>query len=89
MKIDRLPPSLLQGKNLHCRPVDGGQIIKAKIFDSEDTPTFKKVIVCPARRSGSKCQLRIKAGDGGGYCHYYRGDSRGDYQIIGPGMDEK
>jgi hypothetical protein len=41
-------------------------------------------IMCPARQPSSKCQLRVESGNGDGFCHYYKGDSRGEYQIIGP-----
>ncbi len=91
MDIERIPNSLLNGESLHCRPVDGGPIIKAQIipFERESTPTFKVAIICPARRPRSKCELRIRAGSENDYCQYYKGDSRGEYQIIGPGMDKK
>lgn len=89
--MERIPASLLRGDFLHCRPVDGGPTVKAQIipFDGESTPTFKVAIVCPERRASSKCHLRMKTGSGDDYCHYYKGDSRGDYQIVGPGMDKK
>ncbi len=89
--MERIPASLLKGEFLHCRPVDSGPIIKAPIIPSDgaSTPTFKVAIICPARQPSSKCQLRIESESGDGYCHYYKGDSRGEYQIIGPGMDKK
>jgi len=89
--MERILASLLKGDFLHCRPVEGGLTIMAPIipFDEEETPTFKVVIVCPKRIPSSKCQLRVELGDGDGHCHYYKGDSRGEYQIIGPGMDKK
>ncbi len=82
---ERIPTPLLKGVFLHCRPVEGGPTVKAPIVpsDEETTPAFKVAIVCPARQSRSKCQLRVELGDGDGYCHYDRGDSRGEYQIIG------
>jgi len=89
--MERILVSLLNGKFLHCRPIDGGPIIKAQIIPSEveSTSTFKVAIVCPARLPSSKCQLRIDAGSKDNRCLYYKGDSRGEYQIIGPGMDKK
>ena len=91
MGIERIPNSLLKGEFLHCQPVNGGPIIKAQIipFEGESTPTFKVAIICPARRPSSKCELRIRAGSVDDYCQYYKGDSRGEYQIVGPGMDKK
>jgi len=90
MKIERLPDSLLNGKFLHCQPAEGGSVIKAPIISSdESTPTFKVAIICPARRPSSKCELMIREGNGDDQCHYYKGDSRSEYQIIGPGMDKK
>jgi hypothetical protein len=90
MGIEVLPESLLNGTLLHCQPIEGGPVVEAQIVASEDgsTPTFKKAIVCPARRSRSQCELRIKAGAEEKRCFYYRGDSLGLYQIIGPGIDE-
>lgn len=89
--MERIPISLLQGKFLHCQPVDNGPTIEAQVIpsDTEVTPMFKVAIVCPARLSRSKCQLRVEARSEGSHCLYYKGDSRGDYQIIGPGMDNK
>ena len=52
-------------------------------------PHSKKAIVCPARRACSECELRIKAGIEDRHCQYWRGDSRGLYQVIGPDMDKK
>lgn len=91
MEIERLPNSLLNGKFLHCQPVEGGPIVEAQIIPSEgeSTPTFKVAIICPARQPCSKCKLRIRADSGDDYCLYWRGDSLGSYQIIGPGMDKK
>ncbi len=91
MGIERIPDSLLNGEFLHCRPVEGGSIVEAKIIPSlgESTPTFKVAIICPARQYNSKCDLRIRAGSEEDHCQYYKGDSRGEYQIIGPGMDNK
>jgi hypothetical protein len=91
MDIERLPTSLLNGSCLHCQPVEGGPIVEAPIVQSEDgsTPTFRVVIVCPVRLPMSKCVIRKKAGIGEGNCLWYKGDSKGEYQIIGPGMDKK
>lgn len=90
MEIKRLPASLLNGDFLHCQPVENGPTIEAPIISSEGLlPTAKVVIVCPVRISGSKCKLRIENENADTYCQYYTGDSMGDYQIIGPGMDMK
>ncbi|MFI5240909.1 MAG: hypothetical protein ACHQUA_00560 [Microgenomates group bacterium] len=90
MKIDRLPPSVLNGDFLHCQPVEGGAVVEAPILSSEGLlPTAKVVIVCAARIPRSKCKLMVEAGINDGFCQYYQGDSLGDYQIIGPGMDKK
>lgn len=92
MIIERLPSSLLNGEHLHCRPVKGGPIIEATIVPSDDesTPTFRVAIVCPARRADSKCGLRDRLGiRGPRRCLWYRGDSLGEYQIIGPDADKK
>lgn len=90
MEIDRIPPELLNGKSLHCQPVEDGPILEASIFSSEGLlPTAKFVIVCPARLPGSKCELRIKSKSDNAACLYYKGDSMGDYQIIGLDMDKK
>jgi len=93
--MERIPDSLLKGKFFHCRPVHSGSIVKTQLipfepFEGETEPsTFKVAIMCPARRPSSKCALRIEANNKDKRCHYYRGDSRGVYQIIGPGMDKK
>ena len=91
MEIDRLTDSLLNGRLLHCQPVENGPIIEARVIPIGDdsTPAFKKAIVCPARRACSECELRIRAGSENKHCQYYKGDSRGLYQIIGPDMDKK
>lgn len=91
MKIDRLPASLLNGDFLHCQPIKGGEVAAAKIIqsDADQTPTFEKAIVCPARMSLSRCALRVAANNKDKHCLYYRGDSKGVYQIIGPGMDQE
>lgn len=84
MDIERLTGPLLNGNFLHCRPVEGGPIIGAPIVRFEDgsTPAFRVIIVCPARGPMSKCELRTRVG-GDGRCLYWRGGSRGEYQIIG------
>ena len=89
--VERIPKSLLNGEFLHCRPVEGGAVIEASIIPSDggETPLFKVGIVCPARRPESKCVVRKFIEGGDGFCHYYKGDSLGDYQIIGPRMDKK
>ena len=86
MEIERLPNALLYGKLLHCRPVEDGSIVVAQIIPSEEesTPTFKVAIVCGARRPCSKCELRMSVGSGDDHCRYWKGDSLGAYQIIGP-----
>lgn len=91
MEILRLQESLLKGNFLHCQPVENGPIIEASIDhpSENELPFVKIVIVCPARKASSKCALLSGKGGDSGYCHYYRGDSQGLYQIIGPGMDEK
>ena len=91
MDIERLPSSLLNGNFLHCRPVEGCPIVEAPIVQIEDgsTPTFKVAIVCLARRPCSKCELKTIAGSRDDNCQYWKGDSRGEYQIVGPNMDEK
>jgi hypothetical protein len=91
MKIEILPDTLLNGRFLHCQPVEGGPIVKAQILpsDRELTPTFKVAVVCGARRPCSKCELRMNAGSEDDHCQYWKGDSLGGYQIIGPGMDKK
>lgn len=91
MNTERLPDLLLNGKLLHCRPIEGGPIIEAQIIPSEEelTPTFKKAIICPVRMPHSKCGLRIIYESKGRRCQYYKGDSCGAYQIIGPEMDKK
>ena len=91
MKIEILPDSLLNGKFLHCRPVKGGPIVEAQIHPSEgeSTPTFKVAIICSARQPCSKCELRISVGSRDDHCQYWKGDSLGGYQIIGPDMDKK
>lgn len=91
MKVEQLPASLLNGEYLHCRPVRGGQIVTARIVpsDIELTPGFKVAIMCPERRPSSKCELRVKTDSQRYKCRYWKGDSRGEYQIIGPGMDKK
>jgi hypothetical protein len=77
--MERLPGSLLKGDFLHCKPVDGGPVVKAQIFPAGDElPLVEKVIVCPARVHSSGCKLR-----GGNYCHWYKGDGFG-YMIIAP-----
>jgi hypothetical protein len=92
MNIEIIPESLLHGEHFHCRPIKGGPIVEAPIVRSEDesTPTIKVAIICPQWRPSSKCGLRDKPGvRGPRYCFWYRGDSLGVYQIIGPGMDKK
>lgn len=92
MKIEIIPESLLNGEYFHCRPVKGGPIVEAPMVHSDDesTPTFKVAIICPQRRPRSKCGLRDRPGvRGPRYCFWYRDDSLGVYQIIGPGMDKK
>ena len=95
MKQEILPNSLLNGKYLHCRPVENGPIIEAPILPSEGELTegeitiARVIIVCEARRSRSKCEMKIIAGSKDDHCQYYKGDSLGGYQIIGPGMDNK
>ena len=89
MSIEVLSESLLRGKYLHCRPVEG--VVKAKILPIEEglAEAFNIAIICSERRPCSKCDLRIQAGDEDNHCHYYRGDSRGLYQIVGLEMDIK
>jgi len=89
--IEILPESLLKGEFLHCRPVKGGPIVEAQIVPSEDEPlTFKVAIICPQRRPSSKCGLRDRPGvRGPRRCLWFKGDSKGLYQIIGLGMDKK
>lgn len=91
MKIEIIPDSLLNGKLLHCRPIRGRSKVEAQIIPSEgeSSPSFEKVIICPARQPRSQCGERMKAGLSNAYCHYWRGDSLGVYQIIGPDMDKK
>ncbi len=92
MKIEMLTESLLQGDHFHCRPVKKGPIVEALIIPSEDdsTPTFRTAIICPYRRAKSYCGLRDRPGvPGPRRCLWYKGDSRGLYQIVGPGMDNK
>ena len=90
MDLERLPDSLLGGKHLHCRPVEDGPIVEAQIFPSEgELPTARVVIVCGARLPCSKCTLRVESGSEDDHCQYYKGDSLGGYQIIGPEMDKK
>lgn len=95
MKIDVLLESLLQGEHFHCKPVKREPMVEAQIisFELEDDsifPAFKKMIVCSQRRSKSYCGLRDRPGfPGPRRCLWYRGDSGGLYQIIGPGMDKK
>lgn len=90
MKVDRLPPSVLNGKFLHCQPVENGQIVEAQIIPTDgQLPTARVVIVCPVRIPGSKCKLRMKTEEGNQFCIWYKGDSLGDYQVIGLGMVNK
>lgn len=90
MKTEVLPGSLLMGQVLRCQPTEDGPVSIAPIITIEPGLTpVKKIIVCLARRPDSKCVLRMRAGDGDGRCHYWRGDSQGEYQIIGPGMHKK
>lgn len=91
MEIERLTDALLNGRFLHCQPIENGPIIEVWVIPTDDdsTPTFKKAIVCPARRTCSECELRIKAGVEDRHCQYYKGDSLGEYQIVGPDMDKK
>ena len=92
MKIESLPELLLNGPNLHCRPVKNGPVVIAQIIrlEAESTPTFKVEIICPQRRLGGVCGLRDRPGvRGPRRCLWYKGDSHGVYQIIGPGMDKK
>ncbi|HET7099152.1 MAG TPA: hypothetical protein VFI61_02900 [Patescibacteria group bacterium] len=90
MKIDRLPDSLLNGKFLHCKPVENGLVVEAKILPSGgELPMARVVIVCPFRMPRSKCELLVNAENNDDHCLYYKGDSRGGYQIIGPNMGEK
>jgi len=91
INMERIPALLLKSNHLHCRPVGDGPIIKADIvsFEDEQQPTFKVVVVCPVRRPSSKCQLREETEGEDGHCLYYRGDSCGEYQILGPGMGNK
>lgn len=92
MKIEILPDSLLKGRSLHCRPVEGGPVVNAQIvrLEDESAPTFKLAIICPQRRPGSVCGLRNRPGvRGSRRCLWHKGDSLGVYQIIGPGMDKK
>lgn len=89
MNIDRLPDSLLNGTFLHCRPIENGQIVEAQIVPvEEEVTTFKVALVCLARLPSSKCLLRLGAHGGKGRCLYYKGDSRGSYQIIGPNVEK-
>jgi|GEM_PF-2229636 len=90
MKIERLTRSLLNGKFLHCQPIEGGPIVEAQIFPTEGelTPT-NVVIVCGSRQARSKCELKIRGGSKDDHCWYWKGDSLGEYQIIGPNMDKK
>jgi hypothetical protein len=68
----------------------GGVTVKAPIISSEGKlPMADVVIVCPARKPRSKCELRTKAECEDDHCLYYRGDSLSGYAIIGPGMDKK
>lgn len=88
----KLQDSLLRGGFLHCQPVAGGPIVEAPILPIEEglLPLAQVIIVCEARKPGSKCRLRQETcGDGDDCCQYYKGDSLDGYQIIGPGMDEK
>ena len=80
---------LLNGKSLHCRPVEEGPVIEAQVIPTDSIGSFNKVIICAARLPNSKCALLIKAGINGGFCRYYRGDGRGVYQIVGLDMDNK
>jgi hypothetical protein len=91
MEIDRLSDSLLNGRFLQCRPVENGPVVEAHVIPSEGdlAPTFKVAIICPERRPSSKCELRSVDCSWNDYCLYYKGDSRGNYQIIGPNMDKK
>lgn len=90
MNIERLPQSMLQGDFLHCRPMEGGQIVKAPILSTEGKLAGTQVvIVCPARLSSSKCGIRENTENTDDKCLYYRGDSVSGYQIIGPGMENK
>jgi len=86
MNIEKLPNSLLNGKFLHCRPVEDGPIVVAQILPSQGE--LSTAIVCGARQPRSECALRIKFKGKDRHCQYYRGDGFG-YQIIGLGMDEK
>jgi hypothetical protein len=89
MKIERLPASLLNGKYLHCRPIEAGPVVAAPIIPIGGELTFKVAIVCPARQPGSKCARRDRPGvRGPRRCLWYRGDSLGEYQIIGPDTEK-
>ena len=89
--MERIPSSLLKGEYFRCRPIEDEKIIVTKIIPSEgeSTPTFKVAIICPARRPSSKCEMKIRAGSEDHHCQYYKGDSQGEYQIIGPGGEKK
>lgn len=90
MDIEKLPDSLLKGKFLHCQPVEDGTTVAAPIFPTNgELPTARVIIVCPARQASSKCGIRMAAGVEDNKCQYFSGDSLGEYQIIGPGMDRK
>ena len=64
--------------------VMGGPSVKAYVFSTRgEIPSVDKVIICPARKPCSGCELR-----GGDHCCWYKGDGFG-YMIIGPDMDLK
>lgn len=90
MTIEVLPKSMLNGKNIHCRPIEDGPVVKAQIIPVGEEAIINYAIICPARRSSSKCALRIERNNNKGSCQYYKGDGlETGYQIIGPGADEK
>ncbi len=90
MNIEVLPKSLLNGKHIHCRPIEDGPVVKAQIIPVGEESIINYAIICPARRSSSKCALMVKGKINNGFCQYYKGDGlEGGYQIIGPGADEK
>lgn len=89
MKIERLPNSLLNGKFLHCRPVEHGPIVEGVIIPCEGYPAFRVLIMCPARKPRSICGLRMGIRKNDNHCLYRKGDSHGEYQIIGPDADLK
>jgi len=88
MEIIKIPMSMLNGKCLHCRPVENGKVYETIIRRDIPGGIVSVFIDCKQRMPESRCLAR--QGQKDPCCLWWRGDGYFEsYQIVGPGMDKK